>query len=135
MVPSHDSTSQMNNDVAAVAKIASKFFQIIGFNGELNTFDTDTTITASLPYEYISYQQRKKEVNQRAPILQLGQWNQYKCSKRNDEWGQHLRKWKITGNKKRYQEELRHLNKHQNQMRILLYTANYHQNIHINLKR
>ena len=127
----------MNNDVDEIAKIASKFFQITGWNDKVNAKHGTKQITAVFPYEYISYQQMKKEVKKRSQLLDVKRWNYYKYTKKDDQWGQHLREWKITGNKKWYQEELRYLNQHQNQMRILLYSAKLPTNtfIHYQLKQ
>ena len=79
----------------------------------------------------------KKEVKQKTQMYQLKIWNKYKYNKKDDDWGQHLRKWKIKGSKRWYQEELRYLNKQQNQMRILLYTGKLPTNsfLHYNLKQ
>ena len=123
--------SRINNDVDEVAKIASKFLQIIGWDEQITTEYNHQPITTMLPYEFISYQQMKKEVKQKALLLQYKRWNQYKYNKKDDDWGQHLRQWRITGKKEWYQDELKYLNKWQNQMRILLYTAKLPTNVYL----
>ena len=135
-VQSHDK-SQMNDDVDEVAKMASKFFQITGWNGEINIDYNQQPITTMLPCEFISYQQMKKEVKQKALLLQYKRWNQYKYMTKDDDWNQHLRQWKITGRKEWYQSEMKYLNQQQNQMRILPYTAKLPTNacLHFKLER
>ena len=52
-----------------------------------------------------SHQQKQKEVKQKALRLQCKRWNQYKYMKKDDDWNQHIRQWKITGRKEWYQTE------------------------------
>ena len=116
--------------IQPLARNSSKQIQIDGFsNVQANT--------ALEPYQYVAYSQMKKEVKKRSEMFQNKRWNQYRYSRKDDEWGQHLRLWKIRPSKNWYREELKYLNKKQNQMRILLYTGKIPTNsfIHFNLKQ
>ena len=127
-VHSHDK-SKVNDDVDEVAKMASKLVEI--------RYSNDALTETLLPYEYIAYQQMKKEVKKRSELIHVKWWNKYRYNKGSDEWGQHLKRWNIRSCKKWYQEELKYLNKRQNQIRILLYTGKLPTNefIHFNLKQ
>ena len=129
-VQSHN-ISKVNNDVDEVAKMAGKFLQITGWDEQTATEHNKQPITTMLPCEFISYQQMKKEVKKKALLLQYKRWNQYKYTKKDDDWGQHLRQWHITGKKEWYQAELKYLNKQQNQIRILLYTGKIPTNVYL----
>ena len=80
-VKSHNE-SRINNDVDEEAKTASQFLQIIGWYGPIATGHDQQSISMMLPYEFISYQQMKKEVKHKALLLQYKRWNQYKYNKR-----------------------------------------------------
>ena len=112
-VESH-TESEYNDEVDGIAKAASKIAQYLGDNNTMKQ-------TQYNPNQYIAFETIKGEIKYKKHIHQKEKWNDYIIENASsDKRANHLKKWNIDWDIK-YSQELIYLNKHEANIRMLLY--------------